>query len=226
MRKSILPYTHFKRLLLYFSGTYLAVLSAIVIPALGIWHAERSQANSAARQHTLCWLIAGLFIAAGLLVLRNYLEYRRVIYDPHWAMNFQDRFDGMKKERSRAARILREKKAELENIENPELEDIDDVLDFLEDVGLYQRSDYVSPELAHHHFFNWTRGYWQAAGTYVQAWRKEEPARWNHVEELFETSCDIELKEHGGKREQLLLSAADLDKFLRQEIGEAAATIT
>ncbi len=123
----------------------------------------------------------------------------------------------------KAAKILWKKKAELENIKNRELEDIDDVLDFLEDVGLYQRADYVSPELAHHHFFHWTRGYWQAAGPYVQAWRRKERARWNHVEELFETSCNIELEEHGGKREQLLLSDADLNEFLRQEIGDATA---
>jgi hypothetical protein len=105
-------------------------------------------------------------------------------------------------------------------LQHPEFADIDDVLDFLEDVGLYQRADHISPELAHHHFFHWTRGYWQAARTYIQAWRRKEPARWNHVEELFETICDIELNEHGGKCEQLWLSDADLDDFLRQEIGD------
>ena len=108
-------------------------------------------------------------------------------------------------QRSKAARLLRDNKAELGNLENQELSSIDDVLDFLEDVGLYQRADHISPELAHHHFFHWTRGYWQAAKIYIEAWRRKEPARWNHVEELFETICDIELKEHRGQREQLLL---------------------
>ena len=71
------------------------------------------------------------------------------------------------------------------------LTDIDDMLDFLEDVGLYRRADQISPELAHHHFFHWTRGYWQAAKPYIQAWREKEPARWSHVEELFDTGCEI-----------------------------------
>jgi hypothetical protein len=216
MGKSILWRTRFRRLGLYLSGTYLAVY-AIVIPAVGIWNATRSQSDPSVHPHTLCWLIAGLLVGFLVIVLRNYLEYRRVVYDPHWALNFQDRFDGMGDERSNAAKILRDRKAELGNIENPGLAGINDVLDFLDDVGLYQRADQISPELAHHHFFHWTRGYWQAARTYIEAWRKKEPARWNHVEELFETGCDIELGEHGGKRAQLILSEADLSRFLMEE---------
>ena len=139
-------------------------------------------------------------------------------------MNFQDRFDAMKRAaRPQAAETLRDKKAELGNIGGPELPAIDDVLDFFEDIGLYQRTDYISPELAHHHFFHWVRGYWQASKPYVQAWRKKEPARWNHLEELFEVICDIEAKQHGGKREELTLSESDLNEFLSQEIGGAVA---
>lgn len=196
------------------------MFSAIVFPAIGISHVAQSQPNSSGSPHIFCLLIVGLIVGFSLIVLRNYLEYRRVIYDPHWALNFQDRFDNITEERSKAAKVLLCNRAELGNIEKPELSDIDDVLDFFEDVGLYQRADHVSPELAHHHFFHWTRGYWQAARTYVEAWRRKEPARWSHLEELFETICDIELKEHGGKREQLLLNDSDLDKFLRDECGD------
>jgi hypothetical protein len=213
MAKSITWRTRIRRFLFYLSGTYLAVLSAILVPAIGIWHATQNQFGASARHHTLWWLIIGLLAGFLFIVLRNYLEYRRVIYDPHWALVFQDRFDNMKTERSAAAKILRDSKADLGNFEDPELADIDDVLDFLEDIGLYQRADHISPELAHHHFFHWTRGYWQAARTYVQGWRNKEPARWNHVEELYETICDIELSEHGGKRELLTLSEADLVKI-------------
>lgn len=220
MGKSILCRTQWRRFFIYLSGTYLAVFSAIVFPAIGILRAAQGQSNSPEHPHVLRWLIVGLIVGFALIVLRNYLEYRRVIYDPHWALSFQDRFDNIAEQRSKASKVLLYNKAELGNVEKPGLTEIDDVLDFFEDVGLYQRADHVSPELAHHHFFHWTRGYWQAARTYVEAWRRKEPARWNHVEELFETICDIELKEHGGKREQLLLSDSDLDKFLKDECGD------
>jgi hypothetical protein len=164
-----------------------------------------------------CWLTGGVLLGILFIVVRNYSEYRRIKYDPHWAMNFQDRFDKLVDARARAAEVLLANKADLGNIQNEELADIDDVLDFLEDIGLYQQADHISPELAHHHFFHWTRIYWQAAKPYVQEWHKKEPARWNHVEELFDTSCDIELKEHGGTRGQLLLNDSDLDEFLKQE---------
>src|SRR5271163_1991223 len=115
MRKSILSRTRLIRLLLYVSGTSLAVFSAIVIPAVGIWHATRSQSDLSDHPHTLRLLVAGITVGSVLIVLRNYLEYRRIVYDPHWAMNFQDRFDRMEAERSTAAKILRDSKAELGN---------------------------------------------------------------------------------------------------------------
>jgi hypothetical protein len=210
MSKSIIWPTRFRRFLFYFSGSALAVASAVLLPAFGIWRELHGS------QSVWYWLIGAVLLIA-FICARNYLEYRRVKYDPHWAMNFQDRFDGEAGARARAARALLDNKADLKNIEHATLADIDDVLDFFEDVGLYQRADHISPELAHHHFFHWTRGYWQAAKPYVDAWRGREPARWNHVEELFDTSCDIELKQQGGTREQLRLNEADLDEFLRQE---------
>jgi len=191
----------------------LAVSSAIVFPAVGLLRLS-------VYTRSFYWLIAVLLAGFLLTILRNYLEYRRVIYDPTWALTFQSRFDDMAEARGRAARILREEGQKLGNIENPELAGIDDVLDFFEDVGQYQRADHISPELAHHHFFHWTRGYWQAARPYVEAWRGIEPARWDHVEELFETGCDIELKEHIGVRERLHLSDSDLDTFLSEECRE------
>jgi hypothetical protein len=210
MSKSIIWPTRFRRFLFYFSGSALAVASAILIPAFGIWREVHSG------QNVLYWAIGGVLLVT-FIFMRNYVEYRRLKYDPHWAMNFQDRFDRETEARARAARALLNNKADLKNIENETLADIDDVLDFFEDVGLYQRADHISPELAHHHFFHWTRGYWQAAKPYVEAWRVKEHARWNHLEELFDTSCDIEHREQGGTREQLRLSEVDLDEFLKQE---------
>jgi hypothetical protein len=210
MSKSIIWPTRFRRFLFYFSGSALAIASAVLIPAFGIWREVHSG------QSVRYWLLGGVLLIA-FIFLRNYVEYRRLKYDPHWAMSFQDRFDREPEARARAAETLLNNKADLTNLGNERLADIDDVLDFFEDVGLYQQADHISPELAHHHFFHWTRGYWQAAKPYVEAWRVKEPARWNHLEELFGTSCDIELREQGGTRERLRLSVAALDDFLKQE---------
>lgn len=221
MSKSIFWRSRLRRLVLYCSGTYLAVFSALIVPAFGfILHVAQEQSTSAthAPWHPARWLVTGLCLGVLLIVARNYVEHRRVIYDPHWALNFQDRFDRMGPDRARAAKLLRENKGTLADIENkPELAGIDDVLDFFEDLGFYQRGDQISPEVTHHHFYHWARAYWQAAGSYVGAWRRKEPARWNHVEELFDTICDIELQEQGGQRAQLKLTDMELDEFLAQE---------
>jgi len=211
MSKSIIWPTRFRRFLFYFSGSALAVASAVLIPAFGIWREVHSG------QSVRYWAIGGVLLIL-FIFLRNYLEYRRLKYDPHWAMNFQDRFDKATTARAKAAETLLTNKTSLQNTEDERLADIDDVLDFFEDVGLYQQADHISPELAHHHFFHWTRGYWQAAKPYVAAWRAKEPARWSHVEGLFDTGCDIELGLQRGTREQLRLSDSALDELLKQEI--------
>jgi len=58
-----------------------------------------------------------------------------------------------------------------------------------------------------------------------QVWRNNESAQWNHLEELFQTICDIELEEHSGKRNRLTSNDVKLDEFLKREIHEGGADV-
>src|ERR1700692_1021503 len=118
MSKSIIWPTRFRRFLFYFSGSALAVASAVLIPAFGILREVHSG------QSVQYWLIGGVLLVA-FIFLRNYAEYRRLKYDPQWAMNFQDRFDKATEARARAAQALINNKEDLTNIENESLADID-----------------------------------------------------------------------------------------------------
>ena len=132
-----------------------------------------------------------------------------------------------KQERKKAATCLRQHKNYLNDLKNheKELDDIDDVMDFFEDIGFYMCGDQVSPEVAHHHFYNWIRGYWQASEKYVNAWRAKEPARWNHIEKLFHTVTEIEVSEGSTPKERLVLEPDKLDEFLDDEIGETETAV-
>ena len=97
------------------------------------------------------------------------------------------------------------------------LDKIDDVLDFFEDVGFYVNGGQISPEIAHHHFYHWLRMYWQASIDYVEAWRKRESARWNHIDALFEITSEVEMHEGTCTRSEITLSCKDLDEHLEAE---------
>ena len=126
----------------------------------------------------------------------------------------------MKQDRFEAAKTLIEQKGQLENLDGREdvLDPIDDVLDFFEDIGFYERGGQISPETAHHHFYHWLRIYRQAARPYIEAWRKDEPARWKHIDDLFETASEVEMEEAGCTRSEITLSCDKLDEFLKQEM--------
>jgi hypothetical protein len=136
-------------------------------------------------------------------------------YDPTWAFRFDDRLysDELKEARCRAAKILKNNQGKLRSTDKG-LEDIDDVLDFLEDIGFYVHGDQISPEVAHHHFFHWIRGYYLAARDYIEAWQEQESASWMHIKELFETTRQIETRGKG----RTTLTAEQISEFLDSEI--------
>jgi hypothetical protein len=107
------------------------------------------------------WLIIGGIIGVILLLFQAGVEYQVRTYDSALAFRFDDRFfdDEMRKARSKAAKLLKESQGKLRRTD-PELADIDDVLDFFEDLGFYQHGDQITPEVAHHHFYHWIRGYY------------------------------------------------------------------
>ncbi len=170
--------------------------------------------------------IIAFAIVLVIAILQTVEKYHRLTYDPTWALRYQEMFDEMaEKERPAAAKVLLKGLKEsgyLSHIDTKrkELSDIDDVLDIFEDIGFYVKGAQISPEVAHHQFFHWIRGYYETArGEYIAAWRNpnKEPARWENLGYLFEITSEVE-REISRKYGQCAPPQEDLEKFLLEEI--------
>jgi len=205
------------------------MLIAACISAIGLIPRNAGSAGQAVQNvptvsRALIWITLGLLTGLAFLIFQTLLEYRRRTHDPTWILRYQEQFDSstMIEKRAAAADVLLSHKGKLAEIEEngDDLEVIDDVLDFFEDLGFYESGDQVSPEVVHHHFYHWIRGYWHAARPYIEAWRKRERTRWNHIEKLFEKVTAIESSETKHPPEELVMSGHDVEQFLRAEIAE------
>ena len=213
-------YAKIKRFVFSVSGGYSFVfLTLFVTAAAGLIQGAPAQGQSADLRRIVHWVMLGLLVGFAFLVVQAWLEYRRRTHDPTWILKFQEQFNLLSKERAKASRCLSNDRDHLNDLEKYEaqLSDIDDVLDFFEDIGFYMRGDQISPEVVHHHFYHWIRGYWEASESYVKAWQRKEPSRWNHLKGLYETVTDVEARESGLVREQLVLEPDDVAKFLNDE---------
>jgi hypothetical protein len=170
------------------------------------------------------WIfITSLFVAFLLLCLKWFFTYKKLTYDPTWILQFQKRFDDLEETRKKSALILKEYQGKMGDIEKYQsiFFIIEDVLDVFEDVGFYVKGDQISPEVAHHHFYHWVRGYWNTAHDYIEALRKKETKAYDHVEYLFEVLCTVEVGLSEEKRRQEKhLSQKDIDEFFEDEIGK------
>ncbi len=169
---------------------------------------------------TSWWILLGIVILC--LFIQAYLEYRRRTYDHILAFQLQEQFDDLEQERIAVCNLLLDNRIEIDHIETREsrirLLPLDDVLDFFEGVGFYMQGGRLTPEVAHHHFYHWIRMYWQAAQSYVQAWRQQETARWENMEYLFERTSDVEMSRgHIRKRLELSLTPTQLREYLEDE---------
>ncbi len=207
---------------------------ALVLRAIGNSQSQESTRSSLEwilRSPWVAWCFAlGVIAAVAIAVFQTVAAYRKHTYDPTWVLKYQDKFDAMEeKERPIAARLLLnglKEKDYLSQIgaKRKELSDIDPVLDFFEDLGFYVKGVQISPEVAHHHFYHWIRGYYQASRDYIDPWRDKEPARWEHLAYLFEITFEVEKEiekrieretgRRGGQQE-------NLEEFLLEEIGES-----
>jgi hypothetical protein len=187
----------------------------LVIAAFGLIPKEPSQ-----------WIFWSMAFLAGIgfcfWLFQAWFEYRRKTNDPTWALKYQEMWDKAEgRVRPNAADALRKfegKLSEIDLYEN-ELSNIDDVLDILEDIGFYMEGDHISPEVACHHFDHWIRGYWYNAHTYIEAWRKREPARWRHIKPLLQATAEV-----NHRSEKLIPTNSELKLFLEQEAAGAAAS--
>ncbi len=150
------------------------------------------------------------------------LEYKRRIHDPTLALHYQSLFDQqyLKKRLHAAEVLLKHNPEELQEIEKKESElyPIDDLLDFFEDLGFYAEGDQISQVVVHNHFYYWFQGYWSKAHFYAEAWQQKDkdPARWEHIQKLFDLTSQIEASKGGVK----LLTLEKANEFLESEIEE------
>jgi hypothetical protein len=209
----------FKRLL---SAIPVAFVVAFVALCFSAFTLLKNQPAVGSVPNLTFGVVVGVVAALLLLVVQTFLEYRRRTYDPTWVLKFQDTWESREEIRATASKVIRDNRDKLSRIKEHEslLCPIDDVLDMLEDVGFYVHGDQISPEVAHHHFYHWIRGYWCAAQNYIKAWQIEETARWQHLPKLYDETSEVELTIQGGKKPQLWRNAEQIAEFLREEIGE------
>jgi hypothetical protein len=190
--------------------------------------ASLAQNQSTDLRWLIPWAILELFVGFAFLSLQTWLEYRRRTHDPTWILKFQEQFNSLDNQRTKASECLLSNSDHLNDLEKyeQELSDIDDVLDFLEDIGFYMGGDQISPEVVHHHFYHWIRGYWEASENYVKAWQRKEPARWNHLKSLYETVTEVEVLESDLLRAQLVLKPDEVATFLKNEASLAISEET
>lgn len=194
---------------------------------IGLAVAVLNQSSKGAdRTHIPLWISWGLLTIAAigvvLLILQWRAEFRRRTYDPTWAVKFQDIFtcEETLEIRSRAAKALKEINEDKRRLirEDRSLLYIDDILDLFEDLGFYMQGDQITPEVIHHAFYYWIRGYYSGAQNYITNAQGQRPSQWEFVKGLFETTYEVEI-ERNGRKIDWPLDRAHLMEFLDEEIG-------
>lgn len=159
-------------------------------------------------------------VALAVIYYQTRLNYQQKTHDLTWALKFQDKFEEMGAQRFKAAWLLKNKRELLsEPKKNRQvLGDIDDVLDLFEDVGFYLQGEYITPEVAYHHFYHWVRGYYQSAKEYITRWQDEEEARWENLESLYKTLDELE-SGHEKRIKEEQFDETERDEFLEEEMS-------
>jgi len=176
------------------SGPIAFALLTILVALLDGGH-ENYWEMSYSRPFFLAW-IAGV----AFWCIQSGLEYQRRTHEPTLALKYQEVFDSdemRKVKRPEAARAIGEFRTGVLEFERAEdrraMEDrVDDILDLFEDVGFLVAGGQISPEVAHHFFFHWLRGYWRSAERYIAEQRGLNPTQWEHVGRLVAITEEIE----------------------------------
>jgi hypothetical protein len=214
---------------LFWSRLRRVVLSTSTVLAAGLGLAGLIGLPKELNTWTSTWQIWAVgVLAAGLLTLRAWSEYRQQTYSPQWMSSmFWNQFDddSTKKARCLASKTLKayggeklrlalEKKDP--DLEQPDLVNIDDALDFFEDLGFYVEGDQISPEVAHQAFYYWIEGYYTAARQYIEFRQKTSPTAWDHFKPLYDITSEVEASKVKDKKTP---DETELQKFLEGEIA-------
>jgi hypothetical protein len=79
------------------------------------------------------------------------------------------------------------------------------------------QGDQITPEVAHHAFHYWIRGYYSAAKPYLENKQQQRLTQWEWVPFLLEATHEIEVERNGQVKK--LLDAPDVEKFLAEEMN-------
>ena len=170
-------------------------------------------------------IITSVIITLGLLFWKWRLECRSRAYDKELAQRFSKEWESESTLRKRyfavkALEALRDEDLADDEAHAGVLRDVDDLLDVLEDLGLYVKEAGLSPELVHHLFYYWIRGYWLTTRDYVETCRKQDPREWENIEVLFKTVPDVEVrKDAHARKEELAWKHADRNDFLEDQLA-------
>ncbi len=204
--------------MLMFMGVLVSVMvfiyqtaAQLIVAGIDVWTVPRF----------VYWLVLALLIVFAFIIFQTFLQYQQRMYDPKYGLKYQEIFDSpdMRKVRSMASQSL---KAYIAGTESEIDESVDDVLDMFEDLAFYRKGMHITNEVIHHHFYEWIRGYMQAAEQYIEDKRKDQESWWEGLKDLKPKIDAIEASKRKVHPDKLRLSRADLDKFLDWEIEEAA----
>jgi hypothetical protein len=157
-----------------------------------------------------------LTVGIGLVLAQMYSDYRKRTYDPTWIQKLDELFDSpeMRRTRAHSAKVLLSK---LKSKKDFQSDDVDALLGFFERLAFYVVGDQASPEMAHHIFHYWIRGYLSATDAYVERARRYTPTLWEHTSHLLKVTHEIDMERTKGPAPKKL-SGEDLSDFLKEEI--------
>lgn len=205
-------------------GVHIFLFLAVVVSFLALLYSATQKAqtdtNAVSGGNPMIILIVVIIIVGIILMaIQSYSEYIKRTYDPTLALIYQRRFEekDFLGKRVIAATCILNNKDNLSNLDKyaDDLCRIDWILDFFEDIGFYVHGLQISPEVAHHHFYHYIRGYWQWTSQYVKAYQdqRHEKSTWEHIEELYLTTSEVETREGGN----VTLGHNELNEFLKVE---------
>jgi hypothetical protein len=162
------------------------------------------------------WTCLAVWVVGGALAisaaLNSYTSKSTALVDKYEEIFFRQ----MIRERKSAALFLLE--------ENPNSDELEDVLDFFESPLAKKIADgCVDARQVYDTFYHWIRLYHQASPKFRQAYRKDEPAAYTSIADLYARTSKYEEKQIAQalgrkcKLEDLFLNQEDLTKYLRQE---------
>jgi lysyl-tRNA synthetase class II len=155
-----------------------------------------------------------MLLALFIIAFQTIINYQKLKYSPDLILKFQTVWESKEARKQRVKAALAFKKTKKWDGE------VETVLDILEDIGFYVKHDEISPEVAHHHFYHWARGYIQTASEYIKDLQRDDPSVYEYCEPLLKALSKVEAKKIKKTEPELHWEQKDIDQFIDDEISE------